>query len=202
MASVIGVCLIFGMAVLSDAPARNVVAGEGVCAQDNVDEVPDDISRIYIRDAKNALVPLPYEDVSTSMPVSVMMRNGSAGYVELKGEQSEAVVANSDPRFYLFVIERLDPPPHFLVGLTRKKRARRLTVLAEKGRKGFTPLTDATLKLQYRILSRVPVRTRTGFIIYALYVEARPLAPLMAGEYAFVGDNFIGITTFRVASGG
>lgn len=177
----------------------SVIVCESFSVQESVPEMPDDITRVYVRSGETALTPLAFESVSTSVPVSVMTRNNRASEVKIKGEHATNIITDFNPRFYLFVFETMNPPPHFLVRLKSGRGARRLTAFAETGRIGFIPEAADTIKLQYRVLNRVALHTRSGVILYVLYMEAHSASALAPGEYAFIGNNFMEVATFRLA---
>jgi len=114
------------------------------------------------------------------------------------GPHAATIVDTNDPRFYVFVTDRMDPPPHLLLQLEAKSERRQFTVVSEKGRKGYAPLAKQNVKLDYRILERLKVQVNRGRMMFVNYLELRPRQVLRTGEYAVVGDSFQDIATFRV----
>lgn len=165
--------------------------------EDAFPDYPDDITRVYFLTDAHELIALPFEAAVSSLPEKTATKSNVMGHVELKGERAVTVITNTQPRFYVFVQEAVDPPPQFLIRLTGRKGARRFTAVAEKGKGTFSPLSTEAVKLRYRLLTRVPVRAGAG-VIYVLYVELRAQGPLAPGEYAIVGNDLANTATFRI----
>jgi hypothetical protein len=174
------------------------VEGKSFAQEDAFPDYPDDITRVYFLTDAHALVALPFEVAVSSLPTKAATKSNLMGRVELKGERAATVITNPQPRFYVFVQEDVNPPPQFLIRLTRRKGARRFAAVTEKGKSGFLPLSTEAIKLHYRLLTRVPVSAGSGGIIYVLYVELRVLSPLAPGEYAIVGNDLANTATFRI----
>lgn len=158
---------------------------------------PDDLTRVYYADEMNRAVPLPFETGLSSFDPGLEAESDKLYEVELKGSKSAATLPKM-PRFYVFVNEKMDPPPHQLILLRSKKDVRQFTIIAEKGRKGFTPLVNEQIKLDYRVLERFRVQSSKGRILFVNYVELSPAHALAPGEYAIVGNAISYIATFRV----
>jgi hypothetical protein len=108
----------------------------------------------------------------------------------LKGESAATTLKTNEPRFYLFVPDVPNAHPPFIVSLTERRGARRVTALAQKGLKGFAVDSEQIVKPHYRVLSR------EGGLIY---MEIRPREWLTPGEYAIIGTDLERIATFRLA---
>lgn len=160
-------------------------------AQESFPAPPADRTLIYVADAKNALAPLTFETGTTPLRVDEVAKSDKRSYVELKGERTATVITNDEPRFYLFVKDEASAKPPFIVRLTEKRGARRVTAMAQKGYKGFAILSDEIIMPHYRVLAR-----EGGMI----YMEIRPREPLMLGEYAIIGTDLSRVATFRVAA--
>jgi hypothetical protein len=118
--------------------------------------------------------------------------------VDLKRPTAEIVLRSNDPRFYVFVADKWDPPPHQLVRLTRKKSGRQLTISVLKGRKGYAPFAIDNVRLEYRLLERLRVEAGKNRYLFVNYMQIRPLQPLAPGEYAIIGDSLTDMATFRI----
>ncbi|HEX8922924.1 MAG TPA: hypothetical protein VF766_15725 [Pyrinomonadaceae bacterium] len=152
---------------------------------------PSDRSQIYISDATGALLPLAFEAGTTPLNVEAVAKGDKRSYVELKGERSATVIANIEPRFYLFVPDDGHAKPPFIVRLTEKRGARRVTAMAQKGYKGFAIDSEEIVKPHYRVLGRAD-----GM----LFMEIRAREPLLLGEYAIIGADLQRVATFRIAA--
>jgi hypothetical protein len=160
--------------------------------------IPDDATRVYYENAPGKFAALAFEANTTALNPFVVAKKDKVTYAEVKGPTAATVLAERLPRFYVFVADKMDPPPHQLVRLTTKKNARRFTVVSIKGRKGYSPMDAETIKLEYRLLERVPVRRAMGLIIFLNYLELRPRQELTPGEYAIIGDSLLDIAAFRI----
>jgi hypothetical protein len=126
-------------------------------------------------------MPLKTDEVAKSDKIS---------YVELKGESAATTINADEPRLYVFVPDNRDAHPPFLVRLTVKRGARRVTAMTQKGLRGYAVASEDIVKPHYRVLAR------DGGMVY---MEIRPREPLMTGEYAIVGTDLQRIATFRLA---
>ena len=161
-------------------------------------EPPNDLTRIYYLSADNKLLPLPFEPGVTLLDVFLPAKRNEIARVVLKGSTVRTVLAYNNPRFYVFVADKMDPPPHQLVRLTSKRSARELAISVIQGRKGYAPFESDNVRLEHRILERLRVETSKGRYIFVNYMEIRPLATLPPGEYAVIGDSLSDMATFRV----
>lgn len=152
---------------------------------------PVDRTLIYLGREKNTVMPLPLEQGATPLSTTGVARNDKISYIELKGERAVTSVASEDPRFYLYVPDQTGVHPPFLVRLTTRRGARRVTATAQRGQRGFAILSDEIVKPAYRVLSH------EGDM---LFMEIRSRQPLLPGEYAFVGADLQRIATFRVTA--
>src|SRR6185295_1483684 len=100
--------------------------------------------------------------------------------VRVSGKTAETVLTNEQLRFFVFVNDHMDPPPHQLVRLATGKSERSLKVSVIKGRKGYAPFDEDNIRLQRRNLRRLPVQAGPGRIIFVNYMELRPMQPLAA----------------------
>ncbi|MEJ7577555.1 MAG: hypothetical protein WKF74_11180 [Pyrinomonadaceae bacterium] len=152
---------------------------------------PADRALIYIADERGALTPLPFEQAATPLRADVEARSDWRSYVELKGAQAATVIRNNAPRFYLFVPDVSSPRPPYLVRLTEKRGARRVTALVQKGLRGFAIATEEIVFPRYRVLGRA------GGMLF-MEIRARDL--LTDGEYALIGSDLTRTATFRIVS--
>lgn len=178
--------------------AADIVKRPTTSAQEGSPEIPNDVTRIYYTDAQNKLVPLPFEPGITSLNPFVPAPKDKVSFAELKGLQAATALTNNDPRFYVFVLDKWDPPPHQLVQLTTKKSSRRFTVISIKGRKGYSPWDDESIKVEYRLVERLRVEAGKGRYLFINYMEIHPRHQLAPGEYAIIGDSLSDIATFRI----
>jgi hypothetical protein len=168
------------------------------CAAQELRPIPDDATRVYYENAPGKFTAIPFESNTTKLDPFAVAKKDKVTYAEVKGATASTVIADALPRFYVFVADKMDPPPHQLVRLTAKKDARRFTVVSIKGRKGYSPMDAETIKLEYRLLERVPVRRGPGLITFLNYMELRPRQELTPGEYAIIGDSLLDIAAFRI----
>lgn len=167
-------------------------------AQQTFPDAPADLTKIYFLSGANALSALPFE--SGAIPVNVFQPavEDKVVRVRITGSTATTVLTNNDVRFFVFVADRMDPPPHQLVRLTANKSERSLKISVIRGRKGYAPFEEDNIRLQRRILKRLSVSAGSGRMIFVNYMELRPLQHLMAGEYAIIGDSLADIATFRI----
>jgi hypothetical protein len=159
---------------------------------------PSDLTRVYYLSAENKLLPLPFEPGLTSLNVFVPAEKDKITRVDLKNPRAETVVSSPDPRFYVFVADKWDPPPHQLVRLTSRKSVRQLTISVLKGRKGYAPFASDNVRLEYRLLERLRVESGRNRYLFVNYMQIRPVQPLTPGEYAIIGDSLADMATFRI----
>ncbi len=159
-------------------------------AQETLPEPPADRALIYFANGQgDALAPLGFEQGSTPLRVAEVAKGDKRSYVELKGEHAATAVTGLEPRFYLFLPDEANAKPPFLVRLTLKRGARRVTAMAQKGYSGFAIDSEEIVKPHYRVIKR---EGGTQF------VEFRPREPLFDGEYAIIGTDLQRVATFRV----
>ena len=166
--------------------------------QQSYPDVPGDLTKIYYVAAENKLAPLPYEKGITAVNAYEAAQADKTSEVKLDGSKAATLLTNSNPTFYVFVADGMDPPPHLLIRLTSKKASRRFTVTRTRGRKGYAPLSEENVRLDYRILERLRVEAGKGRILFINYMEIHPRQPLAPGEYAIVGNSLVDIATFSV----
>ncbi|MDX6443521.1 MAG: hypothetical protein QOH71_595 [Blastocatellia bacterium] len=158
-------------------------------AQEFLPAAPSDRSLIYTLDEQNKLVPLPFEQGQTPLRPASIAKNTKVSYIELKGEHAVTVFNSAQPRVFLFTWQRPGVHPPFLVWLTPHKGSRRVTAIVQKGLSGFAISSEEIIKPTIRGL------VKEGDLVF---MEVRPRASLMPGEYAIIGDDLARIATFRV----
>ena len=187
------IVFILCLATVSEGDKARVVREVGAIleySQETLPAPPADRALIYFAGEKSALVPLPFEKGATPLHTQAVARYGKTSYVEIKGAHAASVIANDSPRFYLFVPDTANAHPPFLVRLTPKHSARRVTVLAQRGLSGFAIASEEIVMPRYRVISR-----EGGMI----YMEVSPRQALAPGEYALLGTDLERIATFRIA---
>src|SRR6266568_6526894 len=165
------------------ATSTNGISG---LAQEPFPDSPD-LTRVYYQAPQNKLLPLPFEIGVSGLNEFAVARKEKTSHVTLEGLRASTVIKKSDPRFYVFVMDKMDPPPHLLLQLESKNRRRRFTVISEKGQAGFSALASENVRLNYRILERLQVPSARGGILFINYLELRPRRHLEPGEYAILG---------------
>jgi hypothetical protein len=93
--------------------------------QESLPTPPADRTLIYFADEKGVLAPLAFESGSTPLNVETVAKGDKRSYVELSGGNSATVIANIEPRFYIFLQDEASPKPPLIVRLTEKRGARR-----------------------------------------------------------------------------
>jgi hypothetical protein len=171
-----------------------MVAGTGVIigkarGQESIPAMPSNHDLTYVVDDKGLLASIPFETAKTPLNATAVARNNRNSFVELPGERSTVSLKTVDPRFYLFVSEGQNVHPPFLVQLSVKKGARRVTAVAEKGRPGYAIASEEIIKPHYRVLANAQGR---------LFMEIRPRDPLVPGEYAIMGSDLSRVATFSI----
>ncbi len=169
--------------------AGRAAHGQAASAQDAFPAPPADQTLIYVADKGNALAPLPFERGATPLRADAVAGSDKRSYVELKGDRAATVIANDVPRFYLFVPDQSGVHPPFLVRLTERRGARRVTAMAQKNLRGFAVASEEIVKPHYRVLAR------DGGM---LFMEVRPRLSLLPGEYAIIGTDLARVATFRI----
>jgi len=166
--------------------------------QNSFPETPSDLTKIYYLSDKNELIGLPFE--AGAIPVNVFQPaiEDKVMRVRVGGPRAETALTNEGLRFFVFVADRMDPPPHQLVRLASGKSERTLKISVIKGRKGYAPFVEDNIPLQRRLLKRLSVEAGPGRSIFVNYMELRPLQHLQPGEYAIIGDSLADIATFRI----
>jgi hypothetical protein len=151
---------------------------------------PADRTLVYVTDESAALVALPFEAGKTPLAVEKVAGSDKRSYLELPGESAATTLKTNEPRFYLFVSDAPGTHPPFIVNLTPKRGARRVTAMAQKGYKGLAIDSGEIIKPNYRVL---------GHEGELYFMEIRPRDMLMPGEYAIIGADLRRIATFRIA---
>ena len=160
-------------------------------AQEFLPSPPSDRTLIYMLDEQNNLVPVPFEQGQTPLHPEQVAKSTKVSYIELKGEHATTVFKTATPRVFLFTYQRPGTHPPFLVWLTPHKGSRRVTAIAQRGMSGFAISSEEIIKPTVRGL------VKEGDLVF---MEVRPRASLMPGEYAIIGDDLARIATFRVTA--
>jgi hypothetical protein len=199
----INILVLFYIAALSFFPVDSKVGDKtgrpaNIYTQQSFPPHPDDVTRIYYVDTGNKLAPLPFEDGITSVNVFSVAQADTTTAVRLNGSKATTVLATSTPSFYVFVADRMDPPPHLLVRLKSKNGSRQFTITTIKGRTGYAPLNEENIRLDYQVLERLKIVAGTGRFIFVNYMKIHPRQRLEPGEYAIVGDSLSDVATFSI----
>ncbi|MEK6336032.1 MAG: hypothetical protein AABM67_13970 [Acidobacteriota bacterium] len=160
-------------------------------AQEFLPSPPPDRGLVYVLDDQNKLVPLPFEKGQTPLHPEKVAGSTKVSYVELKGDHSVTTITNNMPRWFLFTYERPGAHPPFLVWLTPRHGARRVTAVAQRGTAGFAISSAEIVRPSIRVLAKDGEQ---------VFMEFRPRTSLMPGEYAIIGDDLARIATFRVVT--
>jgi hypothetical protein len=167
-------------------------------SQDRFPEPPNDATRVYYAQSNGQLLALPFESAELPLNIFVPAKRDAVLRVVLKGAAAETTLETNEPVFYVFVGDKMDPPPHQLVRLKRKGMTRELAVSVIKGRKGYAPFEDDNIKLQYRLVERLRLEASKGRYLFVNYLQLRPARFLAPGEYSIIGDSLADMATFRV----
>ena len=159
-----------------------------LAAQDFIPAPPPDHSLTYALDEQNHLISLPFEPAETPLHPEEIAKGTKTSYLELKGEHS-ANVLPAGTRIFVFTLDRGGAHPPLLVWLTPHRGARRVTAIAEKGRKGFAISAGEIVKPAARGLAKNGEE---------VFMELRPRISLMPGEYAIIGEDLRRVVSFRV----
>jgi hypothetical protein len=159
-------------------------------AQETFPPPPADRTLVYLADERGAVAALPFEMGTMPIRTDEAAKSDKISYVELKGASAATLVKTDEPRLYVFVPDRADAHPPFLVRLTARRGARRVTAITQKGLRGYAIASEEIVKPRYRVLGREGGQ---------VYMEIRPREALLPGEYAIVGTDLQRIATFRVA---
>jgi hypothetical protein len=167
------------------------IDNEKARGQESFPAPPADRTLIYFADETNRLTPLPFETGVTPMRVDEVAGSDKRSYVEIKGERAATTITTDAPRFYLFVPDEKNVHTPFLVRLSGKGQARRVTAMRQRGQRGFAIDSEEIIMPHYRVLA-----SDGGM----LYMEFRARQPLPPGEYAFIGVDLRRIATFRIGT--
>ena len=157
-------------------------------AQEFLPAPPPDKTLVYRLDEQHKLAPLPFEQGHTPLNTTATAKSTKISYIEFAGEHGPTTL-NSNPRLFLFTTQKPGTHLPFLVWLTPRKKARRVTAIAQQGMSGFAISSDEILKPLIRVLAK------TGDEVF---MEFRPRGSLVPGEYAIIGDDLTRVATFRV----
>src|SRR6185369_9023129 len=162
------------------ATALLALLSSRLIAQQSFPDPPADLTKIYFLSA-NDLAALPFESAITLINVFQPALEDKTTRLRLTDPKAATVLTNTDLRFFVFVADRMDPPPHQLVRLTTHKSERSLRISVIRGRKGYAPFDEDNIRLQRRILRRLSVPAGGSRTIFVNYMELRPLQPLPPG---------------------
>ena len=151
---------------------------------------PADHSLIYALNQENKLAPLPFEIATTPLKTELVAKSTTTSYLELKGEHAPTVLPGN-AGIFVFVTDRGGAHPPLIVWLTPHRGSRRVTAIAERGRAGFAIVTSEIVR---------PVPHGLAKNGDEVFMELRPRASLMPGEYAIIGNDLTRVATFRVVS--
>ena len=168
-----------------------------VAQQKAFPEPPNDLTRVYYLDG-DTLIALPFESAASRFDIFQPAVENKITRVRVPGSKAQTVLTNENLRFFVFVADRMDPPPHQLVRLTSNKSERSLRISLIKGRKGYAPFAQDNIRVDRRILRRIRVSAGVNRFLFVNYMELRPRVPLPPGEYAIIGDSLADVATFRV----
>jgi hypothetical protein len=166
-----------------------VFLARNFAAQEFLPSPPSDRALVYILDNQNKLMALTFETGQTPLHPEKIAGSTKISYVELKGEHSATVIPTTTPRWFLFTYERRGAHPPFLVWLTPRRGARRVTAITQRGSSGFAISSAEIVKPSIRVLAKDGDQ---------VFMEFRPRTSLIPGEYAIIGDDLTRIATFRV----
>jgi len=169
-----------------------------VFAQEKFPDPPSDLTRIYYLDSANGLLVLPFEPAVTSLNVFAPADRDKIERIRIKGPRATTVLRGGDLRFFVFVADRMDPPPHQLVRLSAHNSTRTLAVSVLRGRRGYAPFDNDNIRIERKVIQRLRVQAGPSRFLFVNYMQLRPLQPLSPGEYAIIGDSLADIATFRI----
>ena len=149
---------------------------------------PADHSLIYVLDAQNDLIALPFEKAETPIKTDRVAKSTSISYVELKGQHSSTIL-KADQRIFVFTMERPGMHPPFIVLLTPSRGNRRATAIVQRGLTGFAISSDQIVRPSVLGL------WKNGDEVF---MQLRPRVSLAPGEYAIIGADLTRVATFRV----
>jgi hypothetical protein len=161
-----------------------------VQGQEFLPSPPADKTLIYVLNAQNELVPLPFEAGRTPLKITETAKSSKTSYLEIAGDKA-ATTLPAIPRIFLFTSERQGTHPPFIVWLTPRHGARRATAVTQVGMAGLAIDSLEIVKPTVRVLAKAGDE---------VFMELRPRNSLVPGEYAIIGDDMTRIATFRVAA--
>jgi hypothetical protein len=153
---------------------------------------------VYYQGAENKLEALPFEAAVNLVNVFLPAQQDRVLRLRINGRTATTVLTNNNLKFYVFVADRMDPPPHQLVRLTSKEARRELVISLTRGRKGYGAFERDNIGLERRLLERLQVQASRNRILFVNYIQLRPVKALEPGEYAIIGDSLADIATFRI----
>ena len=192
------ILLTFWATLLISAVSSKSSGSTDIVPQASFPDPPNDLTRVYYLNGEEKLLPLPFESGMTSLNLFLPAQKDRVAQVRLSGPSATTILTNDHLRFYVFVADKMDPPPHQLVRLTSKKAGRELDVSLIKGRKGYAPFESNNVRLEHRIVERLRVETSKNRYVFVNYMQLRPLKPLEPGEYAIIGDSLSDMATFHI----
>jgi hypothetical protein len=178
-----------------------VASWANVFAQSNSQgetDIPNDITLAYVKTDSGKFAPLPLEDIVTKLPLPLDAKTTKTGRLEIKNASAQTILRDTKPVFFIFVRVNFDPPPHFLVRLEPTGNCRRINATSAPGNRTFIADFDDVIRVEYRLVEKIPVKNSSGMIFYVYFMAVRPTSPLVDGEYALLGSNLLQMATFRI----
>lgn len=175
-----------------------VTPGSVSLQQEKYPEPPADLTRVYYLNPDQTLVALPFEPGLTSIDVFRPAPRDKIERVLIKGRSATTILRTDEAQFFVFVGDRMDPPPHQLVRLTVRGSYRALPVSVIRGQKGYAPFAIDNVALDRNVIERLRVEAGRGRILFVNYMRLRPRQRLTPGEYAIIGDSLADLATFRI----
>lgn len=179
-------------------PALAGIGSSAEISQQGFPDPPNDLTRVYYLTTEHALLPLPFEPGIAPLNVFVPAKKDQVVQLHVKGPAARTVLTDRRPAFYVFVADRMDPPPHQLVRLAPSKFERQLSISVIRGRKGYAPFGKDNVVLERRLLARLRVAAGPNRVLFVNYMEVRPRTSLDPGEYAIIGDSLADLATFQI----
>jgi hypothetical protein len=152
---------------------------------------PADRAAIYFLNAKDELVPLPFEHGRLSLKLNGPAKETRVGFIEINGQHAATTFTTDIPRIFLFTSRKPGAHPPFLVLLAARHDSRRVTAVAQQGLAGYAVASEQIIKPNIRVLAAAGEE---------VFMEIRPRVSLMPGEYAMIGDDLARIATFSIST--
>jgi hypothetical protein len=175
-----------------------VLPATALPSQEKYPDPPADLTRIYYLSGDKTLTALPFEPGLTSINVFKPAERDKIERVLIKGRSATTVLLVDEVEFFVFVGDRMDPPPHQLVRLSGRNSDRVLPISVIRGQRGYAPFAIDNVALERNLIERLRVEAGPRRILFVNYMRLRPRGRLTPGEYAIIGDSLADIATFRV----